>query len=144
MRPSAAAVTASSPSKAPVGTMICPPRAFASSMRSGRGNNAPAESTIDLLSRLQHGPANALERRGWSTFDGEIGVVRKLLRLDQRTGNPLGVQPGLRLAPVAHGRTGERKTRHAVGQVARNHATDGAEPGNGDAMNLHGAASGIP
>src|SRR6516162_10478972 len=57
MRPSAAAVTASSPSNAPVGTMICPPRALASSINSGRGNSAPAESTITCF------PASSIGRQ---------------------------------------------------------------------------------
>src|SRR5262249_50478734 len=55
--PPAAAVTASSPSGAPVGTMICPPRAFASSIRSGRGNRAPTESTITCF------PASSIGRQ---------------------------------------------------------------------------------
>ncbi len=49
MVPSAAAETASKPISAPVGTMIRPPFARASSMRSGRGSNALALSTMTSL-----------------------------------------------------------------------------------------------
>src|SRR5262249_4405137 len=84
MRPSAAAVTASSPSNAPVGTMICPPRALASSINSGRGNNAPAESTITCF------PASSIGRQiRSSTAAGAHSTARSA-----RAGNASGSTKG--------------------------------------------------
>ena len=55
MVPTAAAVTASSPISAPVGTTIWPPCARASAIRSSFWSNAPALSTIAVLPRLTTG-----------------------------------------------------------------------------------------
>ena len=51
--PSAAAETASRPSRAPVGTMIWPPWAPANSIRCGRGKRAPTDSTSSGTSTTQ-------------------------------------------------------------------------------------------
>src|SRR6185437_10883173 len=53
--PSAAADTASSPSRAPVGTMIWPPLALASSISSGRGSRAPQLRTMTRLPAVSIG-----------------------------------------------------------------------------------------
>jgi hypothetical protein len=71
MRPSAAAVTASSPSSAPLGTMICPPRALASSIRSGRGSSAPAESTITCF------PASNIGRQIRSSIGAGVHSIAR-------------------------------------------------------------------
>ncbi len=97
----------------------------------------------DLLSRFEHRAANPLQHCSGRAFDGELGMRRKLLRLDQAARDPLGVEPGLRLCAVARGCTGKRQPRYAVGQPARKHAPDGAEAGNRDAGDLHGRASDI-
>ena len=49
----------------------------------------------------------------------------------------LGIEPGARLGMVTRGRAGEREARHARGELAREHAADGAEAGNGDAGYRH-------
>src|SRR5262249_20551502 len=71
MRLSAAAVTASSPSSAPLGTMICPPRAFARSIRPGRGSNAPAESTITCF------PASNIGRQIRSSIGAGVDSIAR-------------------------------------------------------------------
>src|SRR5258705_8761482 len=55
--PSAAAVTASSPSSAPVGTMIWPPCSLARSTSAGRSSKAPQLSTMTAL------PASSMGRQ---------------------------------------------------------------------------------
>ena len=49
----------------------------------------------------------------------------------------LGIEPSSRLGMVTRGRTREREARHAGGELAREHAADGAEAGNGDAGYRH-------
>ena len=93
----------------------------------------PGAEHHDGLAGLEHGPADAFEHCGRGAFDRQIGMGRKSLQFDQRTGDPLGVEPGLRLGAVARGRAGQGEPRHAVGELAGEHAPDGAEPGNGDA-----------
>src|ERR1043166_829380 len=60
MLPSAAAVTASRPSSAPVGTIIWPPRSRARSIKVGCRNSAPQLSTITAL------PASSMGRQTFS------------------------------------------------------------------------------
>ena len=67
-------------------------------------------------------------------------MLRQLIEVDQGTIDLLLVEPGLRLGAVAHGRTGERDARHALGEAARDRAADGAEAGNGDAGLRHEAS----
>src|SRR5260370_21189868 len=49
----------------------------------------------------------------------------------------LGIEPSSRLGMVTRGRAREREARHARGELARKHAADGAEAGNGDAGYRH-------
>src|SRR5439155_273734 len=84
MQPSAAAVTASSPKSAPLGTMICPPRAFASSINSGRGNSAPTESTITLF------PASSIGRQIPSSMPAGVHSIAR----SARAGNSAGPTKG--------------------------------------------------
>src|SRR5262249_29371615 len=49
----------------------------------------------------------------------------------------LGIEPSSRLGMVARGPAGEGEARHARGELAREHAADGAEAGNGDAGCRH-------
>ena len=53
--PSAAAITASKPSKAPVGTIMVPPVFFASSIKSGLNRIAPTDSTIAFFLACKKG-----------------------------------------------------------------------------------------
>ena len=57
----------------------------------------------------------------------------KILGRYQGARNLLALEPSLRLGAVADRRAGEREPRHAVGQLAREHATNRAEAGDGDA-----------
>src|SRR5215467_6500709 len=84
MRPSAAAVTASSPSSAPVGTMICPPRALASSINSGRGNSAPAESTITCF------PASSIGRQIRSSTEAGAHSTARSVSAGNASGSTKG------------------------------------------------------
>ena len=137
MRPSAAAVTASSPSSAPVGTMICPPRTFASSMSSGRGRSAPAESTITRFPASSIGRQIRSSTSGRRAFDRKIGVRRKGLGLHQRARDPLGIEPRLRLRAIPAGRAGECQPGQPIRKLAREHAADRAETGDGDTGRQH-------
>jgi hypothetical protein len=60
-------------------------------------------------------------------------VVGKCRERDDRAGDPLALEPGLRLRHIAGRRATEREPRHPVGQPAREIAPDGAEAGNADA-----------
>ena len=61
-------------------------------------------------------------------------MQREQLGLDQRAGDPLGIEPRLRLGVIARRSAGEHQTRYAVGELARDHAADRAEAGDGDAV----------
>ena len=83
--PSAAAVTASSPSSAPVGTTIWPP------LRLREIDQVPLlaaarrqDSTITCFAGFDIGLADALEQRGRRAFDGEVGGGCQLL--ERQTG----------------------------------------------------------
>ena len=51
----------------------------------------------------------------------------------QRAGDALVVEPGLRLAAIAHRNAGERQSGDAVMEPARQHPPDGTEAGDGNA-----------
>ncbi len=104
----------------------------------------PALSTITVLPASSIGRQMSFEHRRWRAFDREVGVARKFLELHQRTGDALRVEPGLRLGAVPGGRAGEREARDAVGELAREHAADGAEAGDGDARVMQRWSLGSP
>ena len=108
--------------------MMRPPWAFASSTSSGRGSSAPQLSTSTGLPAVEHRPADVLELGGRRAFDRDIGMRRELVQRHQRAVDAFAVEPGLRLAVVACGGAGQRKSRHAVMQPPCERAPDGAEP----------------
>ena len=60
-------------------------------------------------------------------------MPRHRVELHQRAGDALVVEPGLRLGAIAHRNAGQRQSRDAVMEPARQHPPDGTEAGNGDA-----------
>ena len=92
-----------------------------------------------LLAGRQHRPADVLDDRRRRAFDRKVGMVGQFVEFHQRTGDALRLEPGLRLGAVARRRAGERQSRHAVMEPARQHASDRAEAGNGNAGLCHGS-----
>src|SRR5262245_62191015 len=70
-------------------------------------------------------------------------MQREQLGLDQWAGDPLGIEPRLRLGVIARGGTGEHEARYPVGELARDHAADRSEAADGDASHWHKRASGM-
>ena len=105
--PSAAAATASRPSSAPVGTMMRPPCALASSIRSGRGSSAPQDSTITCL------PACSIGRQICSISEAGAHSTARSACSGNSSSSTIGqsifcsVEPVARLAGVAGRDAGE-------------------------------------
>ena len=125
------------PRSAPVGTMICPPRALASSTNSGRGNSAPAESTITCF------PASSMGRQIRSSTDAGAHSIARSPGWEMPRARPTGRQsarhrarpaPWQYLAPPRRRASTPVCHRPACGE----HAADRAEAGNGDADHGHG------
>ena len=88
---------------------------------------------IDPLSGFDHGPADAFEYRCRRAFDREVRLLRKVLGLNQRTGDALGGKPSLRLGAVTRCRAGQCHSGHTIGKAAREHASDRAKSRDGHA-----------
>src|SRR5688572_14660225 len=90
----------------------------------------------DLLAGFEHRPAYVLDGRRGRAFDCEIGMLWKIIESHQRAPNAFTVEPGLRLGAVADGGASQREPGQPVPQVARQHASDGTQSGNGDARHF--------
>ena len=85
MLPSAAAVTASSPSKRAGRHDDLAAMRFRQGNEIGVRQQRAGAEHHDGLAGFQHGPADPLEDRRGRAFDREVGEVRKCLQLHQRT-----------------------------------------------------------
>ena len=80
MVPSAAAATASSPSRPPVGTMMRPPCCLRELEQFGTRQQRAAGEHHHLLAGGEHRPADLLEDRGRRALDREVGMRREIRR----------------------------------------------------------------
>ena len=86
----------------------------------------------DGLAGFEHRSADPFEQGCGGALDCQVGQARECLQFDQRASDTLGIEPGLRLGPVAARHTGEHEPRYAVGEPAGNDTPDGAQAGYGD------------
>ena len=135
--PSAAAATASSPIRAPVGTRICPPVARASSISSTLRSSAPALSTITRLPAASIGRQMSSRIRGRRSLHRQIRVLRKTRQRQDGAVDALVPEPCCSLGLVAGSDPRKRHSGHAVRETARQGPPDCAEPGNCDPRDRH-------
>ena len=86
MVPSAAALTASRPSRAPVGTTILAPVSFARSTRCMRGSSAPTLVGMKIRPRSMAGRAISSKTAAVRAFQHQVGAGRQLAQGNDRRG----------------------------------------------------------
>src|SRR5207248_6872288 len=85
--------------------------------------------------------ADRFEHARGRAFHGEITVLGKGLRLNERAFDALGIKPSLSLGPIAGCGAGERESRQPLRKLARKRTTDRAKAGNGNAGGMHDGIS---
>ena len=101
MVPSAAALTASRPSRAPVGTTIRAPVSLARSTRSIRGSSAPTLVGMKIPPLFDGGQGDLFEDGGRRAFEHEVGAGREVHQRNDGRGRAETrlPRPGARLVP---------------------------------------------
>ena len=134
--PSAAALTASSPSSAPVGTTMRAPASRAPldeidmvEQRAGAQGHEDAPAGDRRL-----GDGAELPRR--QAFDDDVGATSELSQRHDRDGDAGRGKPRLRPRGIARGDCGQPESRQALRQLQRDREPDGTQAADGDRKDL--------
>ena len=130
--PSAAAVTASKPSSAPLGTMICAPCRRASSMRSLALQKRPDADDNEPPTGTQSGLGHFPQRIGGRGVDDDVGERGKILQRHDRHRVSERTHSLFRFGGVTRRDGGKPQARNSAVEGLRDPPADGAEAANGD------------